>query len=1018
MGARRGGASDEAWTTSGDGCPSLETFEEALGAISEPSDGRATDADGREAPAIAAIRTHLVRCVACRRRLDEMRRANAFIARFATTGEASASSSPIAAGPLVAERVPTHDLFPGYEIREIVAVGGQGVVYRAVQTATVRTVAIKVPVGDAVRRPAKRYRFRREVELTARLRHPAIVDVLGVCESGDGRIGCVMEFVEGVRFDEWSAARRTEGRDGVRRIVEAMRQIASAIAHAHQSAVLHRDIKPGNIVVDGAGAPRVLDFGLAKAIDDRSASFATVTGAFVGTLAFAAPEQIGDSGDGADVRTDVHGLGALLYSALAGAPPWDVEATTEELLRSIRESSPPRPTRHLASSDPELDAIVLRAMAKTRSRRYQSALEFADDLGRWLDGAAVRARFDSRWYVFRKTMWRKRRVVGALAALAIVAVTVTGMAIESRAARHRGEIERERADAEALRSLAIAEVMRSVAPRGDLVRGDEFARRLGQGLGTLGTRLELGTYADDPAYEAALRMTVGSLVAGTPMLAGNGELYVRKALLARKGKFGADHPEVATGHHDLAEVLLTRQRYSEALVQATEAVEIRARHFGVAHPLTASSLELRARARLRLSDVSGAMEDIRRAAAGAPLEMTATTTTPAPPALRTAIGRTLAETRDAMNEPDAAWNAAVASLELALGHLVDDHPLVARVLGTAGEIAAHQHGALPESPLRGVAATWSELAAELNALDEWLSGRAVVDSTGALLRESQMMGRLVALRRAVLGEEHLAVGIGLACLAHQHAVATEHSLAVDRYLEALPILRARLGPTHAAVASTHSQVAMALAAVGRIAESVHHTRAAIEGLESQLDAERDEQLIAVAYGYLVRYELYAGFDDAALRSGREAMARMERIVGREHHTHALAQMHTAWALSACGWQDEAERLARDAWRVVCASPATPADQFLANQAAYGIVLCRSGAGDEGRPHLRSSLARLLPEFDDGRLDRFVEALAESHRESGESAEAEQVLAWRTSIRGAGQSAVGIFGGSPSGVGDR
>lgn len=407
---------------------------------------------------------HLEGCAACRTRLAEMRRADSFLSRFTTIdpapsamrapGDPLSSVSPgsglrgdleveaaraahtmaledsgVRAAPLSAR-----DDFPGFALETLVQFGGQGAVYRAVDLANGETVAIKALLGDALRQPAKRFRFEREVELTARLDHPCIVRVRGLCNGRRGRLGQVMEFVEGTPWDEWARSQMADGREGVRRIVDAMVRVSDAIAYAHQRAVLHRDLKPDNVIVDHRGVPRVLDFGLAKALDGSGASFATITGAFVGTLAYAAPEQLDPTGDHGDVRCDVWGLGMLLYQALAGCLPWDPGATSAELLRAIRETAPSRPTTRLDSAEPELDAIVLKALAKEPARRYQSASAFGEDLRRWLDGRPVAARFDSRWYVIRKTAWR-HRIAGAsaLVALTLCAVFIT-MALQARVA--------------------------------------------------------------------------------------------------------------------------------------------------------------------------------------------------------------------------------------------------------------------------------------------------------------------------------------------------------------------------------------------------------------------------------------------------------------------------------------------------------------------------------------------------------------------------------------------------------
>ncbi|MCA9299815.1 MAG: serine/threonine protein kinase, partial [Phycisphaerales bacterium] len=352
------------------GCPGLERLEAIL---------RGTASADEEA--------HVSSCRSCGDRLDEMRRANRFLERFVSTERTA---------PMVPD-VDHSSLCPeveGYRDLELHASGGQGLVYRAHHPSTGRQVAIKIPLGDMVRRPSTRYRFQREIELTARLDHPSIVRVFGDCATSDGRLGCVMEFAPGRPIDAWSDAHRGPDQASVRRLVETMREVCDAISYAHQRAILHRDIKPGNVLVDDDHRAHVLDFGLAKETDSDSCTFATQAGAFLGTLAYAAPEQLDGDPSRIDVRTDVHGLGLLLYRVLSGRPPHRSDLPTEALFRSIRDGVREPPSAFARGVDADLDAITLRAISSDPERRYRSAGALRDDLDLWLQGGAVVARFD------------------------------------------------------------------------------------------------------------------------------------------------------------------------------------------------------------------------------------------------------------------------------------------------------------------------------------------------------------------------------------------------------------------------------------------------------------------------------------------------------------------------------------------------------------------------------------------------------------------------------------------------
>lgn len=382
---------------------------------------------------------HLRSCDRCRDLLDEMRNANRFLDRFKSAVSRDSPPRPsVRATGLPSDSATIR--IRGYQVQHVLAFGGQGAVYRAVQAGTGRAVAIKVPLGDSQRRPSIRYRFEREIELTAKLDHPAIVRVFGACELDDGRVGCVMECIEGQRFDAWAEAQRAEGRVSVRDIVEAAVKIVDAISFAHQRGVLHRDIKPSNVIVTAEDSPHVLDFGLAKALGDSKQSFETLTGAFVGTLAYAAPEQIIEGSDAVDIRTDVYAIGLLLYQALTGRLPYDADTSAVELLRQIRELPPPLPSSLSSAIDDDLDAILLMALAKEKDRRYAAAAELRDDLVAWLEGRAVRARLDSRWYAVRKAV-RRHRIPIAIAAASFVALgATTTLALIAREQANRANL--------------------------------------------------------------------------------------------------------------------------------------------------------------------------------------------------------------------------------------------------------------------------------------------------------------------------------------------------------------------------------------------------------------------------------------------------------------------------------------------------------------------------------------------------------------------------------------------------
>src|SRR6185436_2554793 len=304
----------------------------------------------------------------------------------------------------------------GYELLGEAGRGGQGIVFRARQPGTNRTIAVKRLLGGGLATAAARRRFEREIEAVTALSHANIVTVYGV-ETVEGVPLLAMEWIDGRPVTEWA--------DGLQRheVLRAFLAVCEAVQHAHQRGVLHRDLKPSNVLVDAEGRPRVLDFGLAKL---ASAGGATISesGAFVGTPAYSAPEQL--RGEEVDTRADVFALGAILHELLTGRRahgdgPRDAA------------SAPARPSSFVRSIPRELDAIVLQALAEERDERYQSVDALAADLRRHMAGEAVLAHPPGALYHLRKLVAR-HRLASALAA-ALLAATVSYAFHASRQAR-------------------------------------------------------------------------------------------------------------------------------------------------------------------------------------------------------------------------------------------------------------------------------------------------------------------------------------------------------------------------------------------------------------------------------------------------------------------------------------------------------------------------------------------------------------------------------------------------------
>ena len=353
---------------------------------------------GRDVPATELCRDQPELAAELERRIAALRRRNDLAGQET---EAPPPPAPLSEG---ATRVPglRGPCVPGYEILGELGRGGMGVVYKARQLAAGRLVALKVHLGGGLASAAELARFRGEAEAAAALDHPCIVPVYEV-DTLAGQPFFSMKLVEGGSL----AGRMTELRADRRAAVALLTRVARAVHFAHQRGVIHRDLKPGNILLDADGTPMVADFGLArKATGDARL---TQTGAILGTPAYMAPEQARGE-KGLTTAADTYSLGAILYELLAGRPPFQA-ATALDTVLQVQERDPEPPRRLDPTIDRDLEAICLKCLRKQAGERYASAEALADDLDRWLGGEPTTARPPSAWQLAR--LWLRRNFAAA-----------------------------------------------------------------------------------------------------------------------------------------------------------------------------------------------------------------------------------------------------------------------------------------------------------------------------------------------------------------------------------------------------------------------------------------------------------------------------------------------------------------------------------------------------------------------------------------------------------------------------
>ena len=275
-----------------------------------------------------------------------------------------------------------------YTIKRTLGKGGMGVVFEAEDPRLKRSVALKVMIAGQAASEEDSQRFRIEVESAAKLHHPNIIAVLDVGRAGNLDY-FTMEYVEGDTLGKWLREKQRPYKDRALMVEKVCR----ALHHAHEKGILHRDIKPSNIIVDAAGEPHVMDFGLARNIE--SGSGFTLSGAALGTPQYMPPEQAEGRHKAAGPGSDVWSLGAVLYEALTGKPPFSGESIYEILI-GVTYHDPVAPRKLAASVPPDLETICLKCLEKKIERRYATAAQMADDLKAWSAGEGISARPLSR----------------------------------------------------------------------------------------------------------------------------------------------------------------------------------------------------------------------------------------------------------------------------------------------------------------------------------------------------------------------------------------------------------------------------------------------------------------------------------------------------------------------------------------------------------------------------------------------------------------------------------------------
>jgi tetratricopeptide (TPR) repeat protein len=656
-----------------------------------------------------------------------------------------------------------------YRILRLLGEGGMGAVYEAEQEEPRRVVALKV-IRLGLATPERLRRFRQESQALARLQHPGIAQIheSGTADTGFGpQPYFAMELIRGLPLDEYAEVHRFD----VRQRLAMIAKICDAVQHAHQRGLVHRDLKPGNILVDEMGQPKILDFGVAhvtEADGGAPATMQTGLGQLVGTLAYMSPEQVAGDPAGVDACSDVYSLGVMLYEMLAGRLPYEVSRERiPEAAQTIREEDPAPLSSIERTYRGDVDTIVRKALEKDKARRYPSAADLAADIRRYLNDEPIAARPPSAVYQLVKFTRRHRGLTTAAAA--VCAVLLAGMAASTsqavRASRAELEARRDRDLAKAAEKAATEDRDRVLRAEHDAT--EERNRAVSAEAQAVRERNQALTEkrrADDEAATArAVRDFLNMDLLGQanlnnqagPNTKPDPDLTVRQAMeraaagVARK--FEHQPLVEAAIRQIIGNAYLDMGLYPQALEQMERTVEIRRHALGDEHPDTLQSM----------NNLSVLYLDQGEAARAEPLLARLLEVR------RRVLGEENPDTLTSMNNLAAAYR-----LE---GKYTQAEPLLVKALAIKRRVLGEVH--------HSTAAAWNGLA-------------ALYRQEGKLAEAEPLQLKAVEVWRGVSGDEGPATLTSMSGLAALYQAQKRYAEAEGVWTKVLEVERRTLGAKH------------------------------------------------------------------------------------------------------------------------------------------------------------------------------------------------------------------------------
>jgi serine/threonine protein kinase len=788
-----------------------------------------------------------------------------------------------------------------YRLVRLIGQGGMGAVYEAEQSQPRRAVALKV-LKPGLASPELLGRFERESQVLARLQHPGIAQIYeaGTADTGVGpQPYFAMEFVHGAPLRDYAEAQHLN----TRQRLELMARVCDAVEHAHQRGVIHRDLKPGNILVEETGQPKILDFGVARATDsDAQATKHTDVGQLIGTLAYMSPEQVLADPLELDTRSDVYALGVILYELLAEKLPYQLSHQLHEAVRTIREEDPAKLSSINRTYRGDVETIVAKALEKDKARRYSSAAALATDIRRYLADEPIMARPASTRYQLWKFARRHKALVGATAV--VFAVLLAGIIVSTHEALIARRAEQTaQAVNDFLQNDLLAQASAanqsgpSTKPDPDLkVRTalDRAAARIG------------GKFAGQPEVEAAIRDTMGqtyedlglypearkqleqaldlhrralggnnpttlrtmSLVGRTAQLQGKyseAEALLSQVLAIQRRVLGSEHAGTLDSMRSLAVVYRDEGKYPQAEALLSQVLEIRRRKLGSEHPDTLRSMGILANVYYEEGKYpqAEALEsqtlEIQHRVLGAEHPNTLTAT------------------------------ADLANFYYEEGKYGQAEGLDSQTLGIRRRVLGSEH---PDT-----------LSSMINLAVDY-------EREGKYAQAEPLHAQTLEIRRRVLGPEHPDTVMSMDDLANVYNDEGKYAQAEPLYSQTLEIRRRVLGPEHPETLRSMNNLAICYGSQGKYAQADAPLNQSLAIARRVLGAEHPLTLSfastsAFAYQHQGKYAIALTYAAQALTGRRHAL-------GSKHPDTMASEADLALAYVSQGKFAEAEPLAREA----------------------------------------------------------------------------------------------------------